>query len=211
VVGLLMALLAGVTLAGVRELRRSAGCRLLVGLTLLRFLLLSVAANAKFTYYMVHMVPFFAALIGVAACHAIARKERLARTAALAALLAYFVVQGATLWHRTVTVNGYATEYQPMLSFIKSVTHPNDEVVGSAELGFGLGFYNPRLADDVWLGYWSHRRPTIVVVDRWYYEEVMKVATQRGFPIPNYFEQLLDDKFDLIKEFKSYKIYRRRN
>jgi hypothetical protein len=110
-----------------------------------------------------------------------------------------------------VTVNGYANEYQPVVSFIKSISHPDDEIVGGAELGFGLGFYNPQLVDDVWLGYWSHRLPTIIVLDRWYYKEVMDVATQRGFPTPHYFDQLLTTKFDLIKDLRGYQVYRRRN
>jgi Dolichyl-phosphate-mannose-protein mannosyltransferase len=210
VVGLLVALLAGATIIQVKELWTSTGCRLLIGLTLLRFLLLSVAANAKFPYYMVHMVPFFAALIGIAASYATARRGNSARSAAWAVLLAYFMVQGAALWHRTVVVNGYAKEYQPLVAFLRSVTHPGDEIVGSAELGFGLGFYNPQLADDVWLGYWSHRRPSVVVVDRWYYQEVMSVASQRDFPIRGYFENLLSKDFERIRDLNGYQVYRRR-
>ena len=210
VVGLLLALVAGAAMMAVRPLRASAGCRLLLCLALLRFLLMSVAANGKFTYYMVHIVPYFAALIAIAASYAFARRGALVRGLAGIALAAYFVVQGAALWHKTVAVSGYVKEYQPLVAYLKSVVKLNDQIVGSAELGFGLGFYDPRLVDDVWLGYWSHRRPTIVVVDRWYYEEVMHAATQHDFPVPEYFEQLLASRFDLIKELKGYRVYRRR-
>jgi hypothetical protein len=159
---------------------------------------------------MVHIVPYFAALIGIAACYALRRRAGLIRSATWAVLAGYFVVQGAALWHRTVAVNGYAREYQPLVAFLRSVARPDDEIIGSAELGFGLGFYNPQLADDVWLGYWSHRRPTIVVVDRWYYQEVMKTASQRDFPVRGYFEHLLSHDFDRIRDDSGYQVYRRR-
>jgi 4-amino-4-deoxy-L-arabinose transferase-like glycosyltransferase len=209
VVGLLLALVSGAAILAVRPLRAVTGCRLLVCLAVLRFVMLSVAANAKFTYYMVHIVPFFAAMIGIAAAYAWADERRWTRATVTGALAAYFVVQGAALWHKTVTVSGYRQEYQPLVAYLKSVARPDDEIVGSAELGFGLGFDNPRLADDVWLGYWSHRRPTIVVVDRRYYKEVIEVATQRGFPAPGYFQQLLGNEFRLIETFKDYQVYRR--
>jgi 4-amino-4-deoxy-L-arabinose transferase-like glycosyltransferase len=209
VVGLVLALASGAALVALKPLRKSNGCRLLVCLTGLRFLMLAVAANAKFTYYMVHIVPLFAAMIGIAAAYFLAEERRWTRVAAAALLAAYFLVQGASLWHKTVVVNGYREEYQPLIAYLKSVARADDEIIGSAELGFGLGFRNPRLADDVWLGYWSHRRPTIVVVDRRYYKEVMDVAAQRGFPAPGYFQQLLGNEFRPIGNFKGYQVYRR--
>lgn len=211
IVGLLLALVAAAVLVGVRQLWATTGCRLIVLLTLLRFILLSIAADTKNTYYMVQIVPYFAMLIGIAGSYALRRRGGRVRVLAAVTLILYFMVQGATLWHKAVTVNGYASEYQPLVSFIKSISHPDDEIVGAAELGFELGFYNPQLADDVWLGYWSHRRPTIIVVDRWYYKDVMDVATQRGFPTPHYFDQLLTTKFVLIKDLRGYQVYRRLN
>lgn len=210
VVGLLLAFVSGLILLLVPELRASKGCRLLVCLTLLRFLLLSVAANAKFTYYMVHMVPYFAALIGVAAAYALSDRRRWVKGSAIAALSLYAIVQAAVLWHKAVVVNGYSKEFEPTVAYIRSIARPEDQIVGSSELGFGLGFFNPQLADDVWLGYWSHRRPSIVVVDRWYYREVMETAATRGFPVPDYFGKLLRADFTLLRDEDGYQVYRRK-
>jgi hypothetical protein len=136
--------------------------------------------------------------------------RRWQRVVAGLGLVAYFAVQGAAIYHRTAVTAGYAKEYEPAIRFLKSAAAPGDEITGSAELAFGLGFYNPKLSDDVWLGYWSHRRPAIIVVDRWYYEEVMRTAAQRGFPIPDYFEHLLTNDYRLLKELNGYRVYRRR-
>ena len=210
VVGLLLFLSAIFLVAASRKLRAGSGVRLLLLLTLLRFFLLSVAANGKFTYYMVHIVPYFAMLIGIAGSYALTRRSALLRFSAAGALLAYFAVQGATLFHRTVTVNGLATEYQPLVASLKAIARPDDQIIAGAELGFALGFDNRQLADDVWLGYWSHRTPSIVVIDRWYYQEVIDTASRRGFPVRDYFAELLTNKYNLIKEMQGYKIYRRR-
>jgi hypothetical protein len=77
-------------------------------------------------------------------------------------------------------------------------------------LGFSLGFENPQLVDDVWFGYWSGRRPTILVVDRGYYEPVIEAATSRGMPRPGYFDGLFKS-YELVREFKGYRIYRSLN
>ena len=81
---------------------------------------------------------------------------------------------------------------------------------GSVELAFGLGFYNPKLADDVWMGYWSHRRLAIIVVDRWYYDEVISMAAQGALPVPDYFEHLLMKEYGLLKELNGHRVDRRR-
>jgi len=210
ITGLLLFLSAGGMVAGLRKLRSSSGAMLLVLLTLLRFFLLSIAANGKFTYYMVHLVPYFAMLVGIAGSYALTNRSGLFRLSAAVALVAYFAVQGAALWHRTVTVNGYAREYQPLVASLNAIARPGEEIVGGAELGFALGFDNRHLADDVWLGYWSRRSPTVVVIDRWYYQEVIDTASRRGFPAPDYFGRLLSDDYYLTKELQGYKIYRRR-
>jgi len=60
---------------------------------------------------------------------------------------------------------------------------PGDLVMGASELGYALGFYNPQVVDDVWLGHWTGRQPTMVVVDRWYYQQVIDTARAAGCTI----------------------------
>lgn len=52
--------------------------------------------------------------------------------------------------------------YGQTVEFIKTNTHPNQLVMGSAELFFGLGAN--RLIDDIWLGYYSGLEPQAIVV-----------------------------------------------
>jgi hypothetical protein len=210
VIGLVLAIgSAGVCLK-VRALRISPGCAFLLLLTTLQFLFLSVAATNKATYYMVDIVPFFAALVGIAASYVFAAGSNRVKIATVAAMSAYFVVQGAALWHRAVAVDGYASQYQPTLAFLKSTIQPGDRIIGPSELGYELGFDNSQLVDDVWLGYWSRLQPTVIVIDRWYYQEVMNTAAQLELPAAAHIEELLRDRFVLVRQFDGYQVYRRR-
>jgi hypothetical protein len=38
----------------------------------------------------------------------------------------------------------------------------------------------------------------------------MSSATQKGLPLPDYFTTLLSSQFNMVKEMKGYRIYRRR-
>ena len=49
-----------------------------------------------------------------------------------------------------------------------------------------------------------------MVVDRWYYQQVIDTATERSFPEPAYFDTVLRD-FRLVHETNGYRVYRRIN
>jgi hypothetical protein len=207
-IGLVLLLGAMVILARNRGLRESSGCRLMFWLVVLRFLLLGASGGPKFDFYMIHILPYFAAAIGMAAGYLWWAGDRRVRLTCGAALLAYFGVQTAAVAHK-VALRGYQREYLPVVQYLESAIRPGDLVAVSSEFGFKLGFYNPQLVDDVWLGYWSSKKPTVVVVDQWYYEPVMNGAAQKGIPAPGYFPAVLSS-FDLIREFQGYRVYRRR-
>jgi 4-amino-4-deoxy-L-arabinose transferase-like glycosyltransferase len=208
IVGLLVYLAALGTLASARKLRRTSGCRLLLSLTLFELLCLSVFANNKNTYYIVNILPYFAAATGIAISYLWSSYGPPVRVLCTIALVAYGLVQTAAEANLGLITSGYRKEYMPVVSYLKSTLQPDDLVMGAAELGYALGFRNPQLVDDVWLGYWSGRRPTVVVVDRWYYGLVMEGAVARGIPTPGYFAEVLKN-FRLVQDLKGYRIYRR--
>ena len=210
IAGLLVYLAALGTLASARALRQMSGCRLLLCLTLLQFLCLSVLVSAKFTYYLVYILPYFAAATGIAVSYLWSSYGLRVRALCAAALVIYLAVQTAAVINLSMVTGGYRKEYMPVIAYLKSTLQPDDLVMGSAELGFSLGFENPQLVDDVWFGYWSGRRPTVVVVDRWYYEPVIEAATRLGIPRPAYFDTVLKN-FRLVRELKGYRIYIRKN
>jgi 4-amino-4-deoxy-L-arabinose transferase-like glycosyltransferase len=208
IVGILVYVAALGTLASAKSLRQDAGCRLLLCLTLLQFLCLSIFASTKNTYYIVYILPYFAAATGIAASYLWSSYGYRVRAVCVAALASYLAVQTAAVINLSVVTGGYRKEYTPAIAYLKSTLRPDDLIMGTAELGFSLGFENPQLVDDVWFGYWSGRRATVLVVDRWYYEQVIEAASRRGIPTPAYFESLFKS-FRLARELKGYRIYRR--
>jgi 4-amino-4-deoxy-L-arabinose transferase-like glycosyltransferase len=207
ITGLLIYMSALGILASARKLRETRGCRLLLCLTLLQFLCLSVLASTKNTYYLVYILPYFAAATGIATSYLWSSHGLRVRALCATALVCYVAVQTATVMNLSFVTAGYRKEYTPVIAYLKSTLQPDDLVMGPAQLGFSLGFENPQLVDDVWFGYWSGRRPTVLVVDRGYYEQVIEAASSRGMPRPGYFDELFN-RYQLVRGFKGYRVYR---
>jgi 4-amino-4-deoxy-L-arabinose transferase-like glycosyltransferase len=208
IIGLVIYVAALGTLASARKLRATSGCRLLLCLTLLQFLCLSVFASLKVAYYLVYILPYFAAATGIAISYLWSSYGKRVRVLCAVALACYVAVQTAAVMNLSFVTASYRKEYIPVVAYLKSTLQPDDLVMGPAQLGFSLGFENTQLVDDVWFGYWSGRRPTVLVVDRGYYEPVIEAATSRGMPTPGYFGALFKS-FHLVGEFKGYRVYRR--
>jgi hypothetical protein len=210
VIGPLISITAMILMLAIDDLRQINGCRLLVCLVCLRFLLLSIVANPKYDYYLIHIAPYFAMTVGIAASYLWSFRGKKTRLACACALALYFGTQTSVTLHRAVLVRGFQSEYSPLIDYLRSVTRPDDLIAGSAELGFGLGFYNPQVTDDVWLGYWSEKKPSLVILDRWYYAPVIEAAIQRRMPTTDYFTTGFGRRFYLVNEIGGYRVYRRR-
>jgi len=189
-------------------LRKKSGCRLLLCLTLLQFLCLSIFTSFKVTYYIIYILPYFAAAAGIAISYLWSSGGMRIRVLCATALLSYLAVQTAAVLNLSMVTSGYRKEYSTVAAYLKSIIKPDDLVMGTSELGFSLGFRNPQLVDDVWLGYFSARRPTVLVVDRWYYGPVIESASSRGMPTAGYYDTMFKS-FRLVREMKGYRIYQR--
>ena len=212
VVGLVLFMTAIVCALAIPTLRRQSGCQLLLYLTLLRFLLLSLGASLKLPYYLVpHSTFLRSSSAGIVAWHLWSSYGRFARLGVAAMLSIYLAVQLAVCGHLVFVTRGYQNKYLPEIAYLQELLRPEDILDGSSELGFAFGFYNPQLVDDLWLGKWSGRRPTVLVVDQWYYDEVMRSATLTGAAYRLYIKTQIQKEFVLIKKLDGYDIYRRRD
>ena len=76
-------------------------------------------------------------------------------------------------------------------------------------LGFSLGFYNPQIVDDLWLGRWTGKQPTIIVVDKWRYYRNL-ISAKQAPEYTDYVTQLLQNNFHKIySQEEGYQIYAR--
>ena len=206
--GLVLFLAAIITAVFVPWIRHKRGVQLLLWLTLLRFLSLALVASLKLPYYLVHILPFYAAITAIAAYELWISGHRPARFATAALLIGYLGTQAA-LWTRSVVITRpYQKEYLPMTKLVRSLAGPHDVIDGPSELAFVFGFFDPRLTDDLWLGRFSGKSPSIVVVDERYYASV--IHPDNSTPYSRYIENELKTKFDLVAQPTGYEIYRRR-
>jgi 4-amino-4-deoxy-L-arabinose transferase-like glycosyltransferase len=209
VIGFLVLAGAMVALPLIPKLRRHAGYQLLWWLAVLRFLTMAVGASWRLEYYLVHALPFYAAIAGIVGSWCLTLPHSRRRIFFAAPLAAYFLVQLAVFTHLVTKVSAYRRKYVPVTSYVKSILGPGDLVAGAADLAFAMGFYNPQLVDDIWLGHWSGKEPTIVVVDQWYYEWCMTTDKPTAASYVRWVTDKFKHDFAILKSFDGYVVYRR--
>ena len=154
--------IAGVLLSP--RLRRQPPSRVLLSMTGITFILMVLLEGAKQDWYLVHIIPLFSAVLAVWVVHCLRR--RVVPVAVLVLGMSGLVLVNAGLvgWllHRT----DYQSTYLPVVQFLRTTPNDRARVMGSAELGFQIGF--DRLTDDTRLGFYSRKRPDLVVVEEIY-------------------------------------------
>jgi hypothetical protein len=77
--------------------------------------------------------------------------------------------------------------------------------MGSAEMGFALGF-NEHLIDDSYLGYYSGKRPDFIVVDEIYATSFRGSAVERP-AVYDHINRLLTEQYRLVYDQGLYRIH----
>lgn len=204
----LKALLLGLYAAGVagaalsRKVRSNKGYRALLWLALIYFLLLSVMDNQKAYYYLPHITPIYAA-VTAAWLSSVMRSSRIPAWAPLAAAAAILVVQAGGVVLRAWQ-NPYGRTYEPVTAFLREHAGPKDTIVGNASLAFELGF-DGGLVDDVRLGYYSGRRPDLIVLDQEYLSSIRRYKTTAP-AIYEFIERRLTADYEPVYNREGYQV-----
>jgi hypothetical protein len=159
---MLLAYLAGLT--GVLltpSLRRQGPSRVLLSLTALTFTLMVVVEGAKQDWYLVHIIPLFGALLSAWVVHCL--RDRVLPAGVVALGMAGFVVVNVGLVGWLLHREDYQSKYMPVVEFLRTTQNEHARIMGSAELGFQVGF--DRVNDDTRLGYYSGKTPDLIVVE----------------------------------------------
>jgi hypothetical protein len=191
-------------LLGIRELRRNRTCQVLLGLTGLTFTIM-LFFNEKLTRYLVDIVPLYDALLAVAIVW-LYRRGRVARAAAVLTFAVVLAIQAGGLILRS-RINTYARRFVPAAEFVANRLQPGTTVVASADFGFGIGF--DHVIDDWTLGFYSHKRPELFVVE----EQYLNVFATLGRQQPEVYQHVsrtLAEDYTLIYDHGYYQVYERR-
>ncbi|MGH9772830.1 MAG: hypothetical protein ACRD4Q_14215 [Candidatus Acidiferrales bacterium] len=143
-----------------RRLRQRSSTRLLLVLLAVYFCVMSVF-NQKLSYYLIHILPFYIALLAVWCAHLWSVYPRARRFVAAGLLILVSVETGGILLK--ARKRSYVATQSTMIRFVHAHSSPSARVVGSAALLYGLNF-DPRLRDDYYLGTKSGRPPDVIII-----------------------------------------------
>ena len=188
-----------------RSIRTHRGFRALLYLTGIYFLILTLVDGQKLSWYLVHMIPLFAALLAVFVMW-LWTSTRVPRWLIVAPLALFFSIQlGGTLLK--IKQNTYRRSYLPAVSFLKTNANRSSLIMGSTELAFELGF-DANLVDDVRLGYYTGKQPDFIVVDE-IYEDAFKGVGTQDLVVYQHVRDTLAKKYHPVYDHAYYKIYAR--
>ena len=198
VVALIGALMVG-------EIRRNKGYRTLLILALIFFLTLSIGDNQKETWYLIHVIPVFTAILAVVVVWCW-NKRFVPRWLVAGFVVCFVVLQLGGVLQR-IRLDTYHTDYLPAVEFLKTKVNNGQVVMGSAELGFGLNSFD-NLIDDSRLGFFSGKRPDFIVVEEVYQSQIDGFEAKHP-DLYQYTHSLLTNEYHKIYDHENYQIYAR--
>lgn len=185
----------------VRAIRQHRGFKALLILTAIYFVI-ETFFNHKLVFYLVHIIPMFAAILAVWV-HWCWAERRAAREIILLGVCAFLFLQISGVIYR-IEQNSYEKDYLPAVAFLKQRSNAKTLVVGSAEMAFGVGF--ERVIDDIRFGYYSGKTPDFIVMG-YHYDGLMKLLQQREPAVYESATERLSRSYKQVYNRGSYQIY----
>jgi hypothetical protein len=199
----LIAFLTGsIGCAATPELRRRPAVRTLLILWFVFQMFFTVLEGEA--YYLIYIVPVYASLLACFALWLWETKPTYRVPAAAAVGLVMIVGAGGSLLK--IRQNPYRTGYASAVEFLRQHAKPGDTVVGSADLGYAIGFAN--LTDDYLLGMYSGRMSDYVVADDDYYGRKWNAWKSSRPRLAEVVERRLATRYDLLYDQGSYRVFR---
>lgn len=185
-----------------RDIRKHRGYRALLILIALYFLSLTLLDGHKRYYYLVYIIPMYAAIfaVGVRWCW----QRRFVPAWMLVLSVCGFVSLNVGATINTIVSNGGQRHYMAVVNYLRHHSNEKTVIIGSAELAFKLGF-NDHLVDDYTLGYYSGSRPGLIVIGRRY--EEMYEHPEDPPAVSRYIKNRLTREFHQVYASGHYTIY----
>jgi 4-amino-4-deoxy-L-arabinose transferase-like glycosyltransferase len=193
---------------GIRSLREHRGYRALLVLTGIFFVVLTFFDGQKLSFYLVHIVPLYTALLAAFIYWCYSARVFPAWLLALS-VCGLLAVQAGGILYR-MKLNAYGRSYVPAVNFLQANSTAETRVMGSAVLGFEFGY--DRVIDDVRFGFNTGRRPDFLVVNDVYEEAITHYrAGGEGAELERHINNLLEREYTLVYDERLYRIYARRD
>ena len=126
-------------------------------------------------------------------------------TAGVVGAVVLLQVGGILLRAKADTLHNY---YLPAVAYLEKNATPDDLIFASLELFFKYGT-RPNWTDDIRWGYRSGKKPSYLVVEQTY-EENMKGWRTKEPLLAKYMEDMMQNGYTLVYEHGEYKIYKKK-
>ena len=187
------------------RIRQDPGRRAILVLASIYPLFSAIVTGRKLGFYLVHVTPLYGMVVAIVATEYLRAPALWIRSATCLALAALVTVQVAPTLGRA-WLNPRANVFAPTVAAIEDAIGPGGRIIGSAELGFGLGF--DRVSDDRLLGFRSGARPAAIVISSDY---AIDLQAWRAEPdLDRYFDRLFDEDYRETFRNSEYTVFRRR-
>lgn len=192
-------LLSAVAVLLIGPVRRQTFLRPFIAMWAIACIMVFLVDNQRNGTYMVHLLPFYAVLLA-GLLYRLYRTSSAARPLLILLVAGFIALEaGGSLY--IILTNPYGREYKPVTNYVLEHARPGDRIVGTSELGFGIGF--DRLHDDMALGYYVHKEPSIIILspryEAWY-------SAIRGTPIYDFIQNRLA-QFKLVYGTDAFQVY----
>jgi 4-amino-4-deoxy-L-arabinose transferase-like glycosyltransferase len=200
VVSFVVALLVG-------DIRKHQGYRTILIITVIFGLSLSIWDGQKETWYLVHVIPFYTAILAI--CISWCWQKRVVpRWAVVVVMLGFLGLQLGGVLQR-IRIDNYHRSYLPAIDFLKANANDGELIMGSSELGFGLHSFD-HLLDDSHFGFYSGKKADFIVLEEVYRSQIDADETQRP-EIYQFVNSMLKDDYHKVYDHELYEIYARKS
>jgi hypothetical protein len=203
----LVAYLAGaIGFLAFRSVRTKLSYASLFGLGALHWFLLAFYENMKFSYYLVHLVPFYAVILAIFVVH-LWQQRAVPKWLIATGLAGVALVQIGGIGMK-IRLNNYGNSYAPAVEYVKAHATPQDLVYASCGFGFAYGF-DSHYRDDETFGYFSKEKATFIVVEEIY--DGQHAYMKAALPDQYAHVQRTLDSYELVYRNAEYRVYQRPN
>jgi len=189
-----------------KSLRQNKNYRALLITTAVYFVVMSLIDGQKQTPYLIHIVPFYSALLAIFINWLWQR--RIVPVPVLLAGICFFLALQTGGMALRIKQNTYGNFYQPTVDYLTQNANEKDVIMAGAEFGFGLNFSDNLLSDGRF-GYYTGKRPRFIVYDS--AVNMSWLESKEFFPaFYDYFPRLLQEEYKLVYENAAFKVYEKR-
>jgi hypothetical protein len=160
----------------------------------------------KFTYYLVLILPFYAAALALVLAYCW-RRAPVAKPLIAIFVMGLIGLQAGGVGLR-IRLNEYGRMYAPAVEYLKAHAGYRELIMASCDLGFGYGFA-PNLDDDIRLGYNTGKVPEYIVVEEIYHDNIDQWGTTQP-ALHRFIVNRLTREYDVVYDHTGYQIYKRK-